>query len=74
MRFEAKWTWLESRLLTFVLVWQILALVSWVFLNGLIAYPLIGGWRRWADDNIVTSKPAFVAYKLVAKLFGAETV
>jgi hypothetical protein len=35
VRFEAKWTWLESRLLTFVLVWQILALVAWVFLNGL---------------------------------------
>jgi hypothetical protein len=34
-RFEQKWTWLESRLLTFVLVWQILALVAWVFLNGL---------------------------------------
>lgn len=34
-RFEAGWTWLESRLLTFVLVWQILALVAWVFLAGL---------------------------------------
>jgi len=27
-----------------------------------------------ADDNIVTSKHAFVAYKLVAKLFGAQTI
>jgi len=26
------------------------------------------------DDNIVTSKHAFVAYKLVAKLFGAQTL
>jgi len=34
-RFEEMWTKLESRLLTFVLVWQILALVSWVLLNGL---------------------------------------
>jgi Tripartite ATP-independent periplasmic transporters, DctQ component len=34
-RFEQKWTWVESRLLTFVLVWQILALCAWVFLNGL---------------------------------------
>ncbi|APR76218.1 Hypothetical protein A7982_01565 [Minicystis rosea] len=34
-RFEERWTWLESRLLTFVLVWQILALCAWVFLNGL---------------------------------------
>jgi hypothetical protein len=34
-RFEKKWTWLESRLLTFVLVWQVISLCSWVFLNGL---------------------------------------
>jgi TRAP-type C4-dicarboxylate transport system permease small subunit len=34
-RFEQRWTWLESRLLTFVLVWQIVSLVAWVFLNGL---------------------------------------
>src|SRR6185436_12520825 len=34
-RFEKRWTWFESRLITFVLVWQILALVAWVFLNGL---------------------------------------
>lgn len=34
-RFEERWTWLESRLLTFVLVWQIVSLVAWVFLNGL---------------------------------------
>jgi TRAP-type C4-dicarboxylate transport system permease small subunit len=33
--FEAKWTWFESRLITFVLLWQLAALVSWVFLNGL---------------------------------------
>ena len=34
-RFEERWTWLESRLLTFVLIWQIASLVAWVFLNGL---------------------------------------
>jgi hypothetical protein len=34
-RFEEKWTWLEARLLTFVLVWQMTSLVAWVFLNGL---------------------------------------
>ncbi len=33
--FEAKWTWFESRLITFVLLWQLAALVAWVFLNGL---------------------------------------
>ncbi len=33
--FERRWTWLESRLITFVLVAQILSLVAWVFLNGL---------------------------------------
>lgn len=33
--FERRWTWFESRLITFVLLWQLSALVSWVFLNGL---------------------------------------
>lgn len=36
-RFERKWTWLESRLITYVLVAQILVLVAWVFLGGLSA-------------------------------------
>lgn len=35
VRFDQRWTRLEARLLTFVLVWQIVSLVSWVFLNGL---------------------------------------
>jgi tripartite ATP-independent transporter DctQ subunit len=34
-RFEARWTWFESRLITFVLLSQLAALVAWVFLNGL---------------------------------------
>jgi TRAP-type C4-dicarboxylate transport system permease small subunit len=34
-RFEKRWTWFESRLITFVLLGQLLALVSWVFLNGI---------------------------------------
>ena len=34
-RFEARWTWFESRLITGVLLSQLAALVSWVFLNGL---------------------------------------
>ena len=34
-RFEQRWTRLESSLLTFVLLWLILSLVAWVFLNGL---------------------------------------
>ena len=34
-RFEARWTWFESRLITGVLLAQLAALVSWVFLNGL---------------------------------------
>jgi TRAP-type C4-dicarboxylate transport system permease small subunit len=33
--FEQRWTWFESRLITFVLLWQLAALVAWVFLNGL---------------------------------------
>lgn len=35
VRFEAAWTKLETRLLVFVLVWQILVLVSWVCYAGL---------------------------------------
>lgn len=35
VRFDARWTWFEQRLITFVLLWQIFALVAWVFLNGL---------------------------------------
>lgn len=38
-RFERRWTWLETRLITFVLISQILALVAWVFLTGLSAPP-----------------------------------
>jgi hypothetical protein len=36
-RFERKWTRFESRLITYVLVAQILVLVAWVFLAGLSA-------------------------------------
>jgi len=38
-RFERGWTWLETRLITFVLMTQILALVAWVFLTGLSTPP-----------------------------------
>src|SRR5262245_488928 len=31
-RFEERWTWLETRLLTFVLVWQLASMALWVFL------------------------------------------
>lgn len=41
-RFEKRWTHYESRLITFVLVWQLLALVAWVFLSGLSS-PLAAG-------------------------------
>ncbi|HSN97841.1 MAG TPA: TRAP transporter small permease subunit [Candidatus Nanopelagicales bacterium] len=41
-RFERRWTWLETRLITFVLISQILALVAWVFLTGLSAPPSSG--------------------------------
>jgi hypothetical protein len=34
-RFDHRWTKVESSLLTFVLIAQILSLVAWVFLNGL---------------------------------------
>ncbi|NUQ78880.1 MAG: TRAP transporter small permease subunit [Polyangiaceae bacterium] len=37
--FEQRWTWLEARLLTFVLMAQILVLVSWVLLSGISSPP-----------------------------------
>lgn len=37
VRFEAAWTRLETRLVTFVLVWLLGALVAWVALGGLAA-------------------------------------
>lgn len=42
VRFEAAWTRLETRLVTFVLVWLLGALVAWVALGGLAA-PLSAG-------------------------------
>src|SRR5262249_45116589 len=38
-RFEHAWTRFETGLITFVLIWQLLALVVWVFLNGLSSPP-----------------------------------
>src|SRR5262245_33400063 len=38
-RFEQRWTYLESRLITVVLISQLIALVAWVFLSGLSAPP-----------------------------------
>lgn len=40
--FEQRWTWLESRLLTFVLIWQLVALVAWVLLSGISSPPSAG--------------------------------
>lgn len=37
--FEQRWTWLEARLLTFVLMAQILVLVLWVILSGISSPP-----------------------------------
>lgn len=34
-KFERRWTWLETRLLTFVLIWELASLVLWVLLSGL---------------------------------------
>jgi Tripartite ATP-independent periplasmic transporters, DctQ component len=35
VKLDARWTWLETRLITFVLLWQLTALVAWVVLNGI---------------------------------------
>jgi len=41
-RFERQWTWFEARLLTFVLIWQLLSLVAWVVLSGIAIPPSSG--------------------------------
>lgn len=41
-RFEKGWTWLEARLLTFVLMAQIVVLVLWVILSGISSPPSTG--------------------------------
>jgi hypothetical protein len=38
-RFERRWTWLETRLITLVLLAEIVSLVAWVLLSGLAAPP-----------------------------------
>jgi TRAP-type C4-dicarboxylate transport system permease small subunit len=43
-RFDRRWLWLETRLVTFVLMWQLVALVSWVLLAGLASPPGSGGY------------------------------
>ncbi len=40
--FERRWTWLEARLLTIVLMAQILVLVAWVLLSGISSPPGTG--------------------------------
>jgi hypothetical protein len=60
--FERRWTWLESRLLTFVLIWQLVALVAWVLLSGISSPPSAG------DASGTAFRSAFAA--LLLGVFG----
>jgi len=66
-RFERRWTWFETRLLTFVLVWQLAAMVLWVFLGGL-ASPLSAGNAAGMVFRAVAGAVAFG----IAGWFGAR--
>jgi Tripartite ATP-independent periplasmic transporters, DctQ component len=57
-RFEQRWAKLEAQMLTFVLLWLILALTAWVFLNGLC-------------ESVVTTAGSVFRCVLLAIAFGA---
>lgn len=65
--FEQRWTWLESRLLTFVLIWQLISLVLWVLLSGLASPPTegdsAGAVFRSTIFAIILGIAAFFAFK-----------
>jgi hypothetical protein len=70
-------TQLQSYFSKYFVVGSFFPMLACVFLNGLIAYPLIGGWQRWADDNIVNAgagKTAFVTTSIVVAILLASYV
>lgn len=53
--FEQRWTWLESRLLVFVLLWQLISLVTWVVLSGISAPPSTGDASGTAFRGVIAA-------------------
>ena len=46
----------------YFVVGSFLPVLAFAFLNGLIAYPLIGAWRGWANTNILQATAAGAAF------------
>lgn len=70
-------TQLQSYFSKYFVVGSFFPMLAFTFLNGFIAYPLIGGWQRWADDNIVNAgagKTAFVTTSIVVAILLAAYV
>lgn len=70
-------TQLQTYFSKYFVVGSFFPMLAFTFLNGLIAYPLIGGWQRWADDNILNAgagKTAFVTTSIVVAILLAAYV
>ena len=55
-------TQLQNYFSKYFLVGSFFPVLAFAFLNGLIAYPLIGAWRGWADANILKATAAGAAF------------
>ena len=55
-------TQLQNYFSKYFLVGSFFPVLAFTFLNGLIAYPLIGAWRGWANANILQTTAAGAAF------------
>ena len=55
-------TQIQNYFSKYFLVGSFLPVLAFAFLNGLIAYPLIGAWRGWANTNILQTTAAGAAF------------
>lgn len=55
-------TQLQNYFSKYFLVGSFFPILAFAFLNGLIAYPLIGAWRGWANTNILQPTAAGAAF------------
>jgi hypothetical protein len=55
-------TQLQSYFSKYFIVGSFFPMLAFAFLNGLIAYFLIGDWHRWADNNILKATAGNAAF------------
>ena len=55
-------TQIQNYFSKYFVVGSFLPVLAFAFLNGLIAYPLIGAWRGWANTNILQATAAGAAF------------